>query len=262
MSAAGKLAGRHALVTGGGSGIGAAIAMTLAEAGATVTLAGRTIARLEASLATLPGPGRHGCVPIDVTDGESVRAGFAAAETERGPLDILIANAGAAPSAPYSRIDRAAWDQAMAVNATGAFLCMQAALPGMVKRGRGRVVAVASTAGLKGYGYVAHYVAAKHAVIGTVRALAAEVAGSPVTVNAVCPGFTETPLLDGAVDTIVAKTGRSADEARAALAKSNPQGRLVKPEEVADAVLWLVGDGAASVTGQAIVVAGGEVMAG
>lgn len=262
MSTGAHLAGRHALVTGAGSGIGATIAAALAQAGATVTLAGRRLDRLEALRPTLSGPDRHGSLAMDVTDAASVRDGFAAAERARGPVDILVANAGAAPSAPYTRIDRSAWDDALAVNLTGAFLCMQAAMPGMVKRGRGRVIAIASTAGLKGYPYVSAYVAAKHGLVGLVRALAMEVAGSPVTVNAVCPGFTETPLLDGAVETIVSKTGRSADEARAALARSNPQGRLVRPEEVADAVLWLAGDGAGSVTGQAIVVAGGEVMAG
>jgi NAD(P)-dependent dehydrogenase (short-subunit alcohol dehydrogenase family) len=154
------------------------------------------------------------------------------------------------------------WDATLALNLTGTFHCLRACAPAMQKRGRGRVVAVASTAGLVGYPYVSAYVAAKHGVIGLVRALALEYASAGVTVNAVCPGFTDTPLLDGAVGTIVAKTGRSADDARKTLARSNPQGRLVTPQEVADAVLWLVGDGASSVTGQAIVVAGGEVMAG
>lgn len=261
MSAAGRLAGRHALVTGAAGGIGAAIAAALAQEGATLTLAGRRADALDRLRASLPGTG-HGTATFDVTDEAAVTGAFEAAEGARGPLDVLVANAGAAPSAPFSRTGRDLWDATLALNLTGTFHCLRACAPGMHKRGRGRIVAVASTAGLAGYPYVAAYVAAKHGVIGLVRALALEYAASGVTVNAVCPGFTDTPLLAGAVDTIVSKTGRSADEARTALAKSNPQGRLVTPQEVADAVLWLAGDGASSVTGQAIVVAGGEVMAG
>jgi NAD(P)-dependent dehydrogenase (short-subunit alcohol dehydrogenase family) len=150
----------------------------------------------------------------------------------------------------------------MNVNFMGVVHATQAVLPGMIERRRGRVIAIASTAGLKGYAYVSAYSAAKHAVIGLVRSLALETAKSGVTVNAVCPGFTETPLVARAVETIVAKTGRSEELAKAELVKSNPQGRLVRPEEVADAVLWLASPGAAAINGQAIVVAGGEVMVG
>ncbi len=262
MSGAGRLARRHALVTGAAGGIGSAIATALAAEGAALTLAGRRADALEALRAALPDPARHGVAVFDVTQEDAVAQAFAQAEAARGPLDILVANAGAAPSAPFARTDRTLWDATLSLNLTGVFHCLRAAVPGMQQRGRGRVVAVASTAGLVGYPYVAAYVAAKHGVIGLVRALALELARSGVTVNAVCPGFTDTPLIDAAVDTIVAKTGRSADDARASLARSNPQGRLVSPQEVADAVLWLVGDGASAVTGQAIAVAGGEVMAG
>jgi NAD(P)-dependent dehydrogenase (short-subunit alcohol dehydrogenase family) len=262
MSGAGRLAGRHALVTGAAGGIGSAIAAALAAEGARVTLAGRRAEALDAARAPLPDPSRHGIAAFDVTDEAGVGRAFAAAEAERGPLDILVANAGAAPSAPFAKTDRALWDATLALNLTGTFHCFRAAAAGMQPRGRGRIIAVASTAGLVGYPYVSAYVAAKHGVVGLVRALALELATSGVTVNAVCPGFTDTPLIDQAVETIVAKTGRSAEDARRTLARSNPQGRLVAPAEVADAVLWLAGDGASAVTGQAIAVAGGEVMAG
>jgi NAD(P)-dependent dehydrogenase (short-subunit alcohol dehydrogenase family) len=262
MRGGGRLSGRHALVTGAAGGIGAAIAAALARDGATVTLAGRRMDALEQLRGALPNPALHGVAVFDVTEEEAVSQAFGESEAARGPLDILIANAGAAPSAPFGRTDRALWDSTLALNLTGVFHCLRAAVPGMQQRGRGRVVAVASTAGLVGYPYVSAYVAAKHGVVGLVRALALELATSGVTVNAVCPGFTDTPLIAGAVDTIVAKTGRTAEDARRTLARSNPQGRLVTPEEVADAVLWLAGDGASAVTGQAIAVAGGEVMAG
>jgi NAD(P)-dependent dehydrogenase (short-subunit alcohol dehydrogenase family) len=262
MNGGGRLSGRHALVTGAAGGIGAAIVLALAREGAAVTLAGRRRDALERLRQSLPGPDRHGVAVFDVTDEDAVSRAFAESEYARGPLDVLLANAGAAPSAPFGRTDRTMWDATLALNLTGVFHCLKAAVPGMQQRGRGRIVAVASTAGLVGYPYVSAYVAAKHGVVGLVRALALELATSGVTVNAVCPGFTDTPLIAGAVDTIVAKTGRTAEDARRTLARSNPQGRLVTPAEVADAVLWLAGDGASAVTGQAIAVAGGEVMAG
>ncbi|MCZ8106765.1 MAG: SDR family NAD(P)-dependent oxidoreductase [Burkholderiales bacterium] len=262
MSDGNRLSGRHALVTGAAGGIGAAIAGALARDGAAVTLAGRRKDALEQLRMALPNPALHGVAVFDVTAEDAVSRAFTESEVARGPVDILIANAGAAPSAPFGRTDRALWDSTLALNLTGVFHCLKAAVPGMQQRGRGRIVAVASTAGLVGYPYVSAYVAAKHGVVGLVRALALELATSGVTVNAVCPGFTDTPLIAGAVDTIVAKTGRTAVDARRTLARSNPQGRLVTPEEVADAVLWLAGDGASAVTGQAIAVAGGEVMAG
>lgn len=255
------LSGLHAFVTGAGSGIGAASARSLALAGARVSLAGRRPGPLQETAAAL-GALAGAVVEMDVTDGDAVAAGIAAASDGHGAIDILINNAGQAASAPFDRVDVAQWQAMLAVNLTGAFLVTRAVLPQMAKRGRGRVIMIASTAGLTGYAYVAPYVAAKHGVIGLTRALAHEYARSGVTINAVCPGFTDTPLVDRSVETITAKTGRTADEARAALAKGNPQGRLVRPEEVADAVVWLASPAAAAINGQAIAVAGGEVMTG
>jgi NAD(P)-dependent dehydrogenase (short-subunit alcohol dehydrogenase family) len=252
-----KLAGRHALVTGGGRGIGAAVARALTGAGAVVTVIGRTQASLESLIAS---GGAAGWEQADVTDAAAVGAAFARAEAARGPLDILVNNAGAAESAPFGRTDRALWDRMLAVNLTAVYEATHAVLPGMVARGWGRVVTIASTAGLTGYPYVAAYVAAKHGVVGLTRALAREVATSGVTINAVCPGYTETDLLSASIATIMRKTGRDEAQARATLARSNPQQRLVQPEEVAAAVLFLCGPGSDAMTGQAIAVAGGEVM--
>src|SRR5712671_5528056 len=245
----------HALVTGGGRGIGREIAAALSRAGATVTVLGRD----RAALGDLVAAGvAHGAVIADVADQAAMNSAVAEAAA-RQPIDILVANAGAAESAPFGRSDPALFQRMMDVNFMGVVHATQAVLPGMLERRRGRVVAIASTAGLKGYAYVSAYSAAKHAVIGLVRSLALETARSGVTVNAVCPGFTETDLLEGSIDNIMRKTGRSRKQATAELAKHNPQGRLVAPSEVADAVLWLCGEGASSVTGQAIAVAGGEV---
>ncbi|TPQ47707.1 3-hydroxyacyl-CoA dehydrogenase [Prosthecomicrobium hirschii] len=257
---AGLLQDKVALVTGGAQGIGLAVARAFLAEGAAVAIADVRADVLEAAAAGLPG--RVLPVTLDVTDEAAIAAAAEQAEAAHGPVDILVANAGAAASGPFDKTERATWDAMLAVNLTGVWLTTRAFLPGMVKRRSGRVIAIASTAGLVGYPYVAAYVAAKHGVVGLVRALALEVARKGVTVNAVCPGFTETDLVAQSVATIVAKTGRSADEARAELAKSNPMGRLVTPEEVADAILWLAGQGAASINGQAIAVAGGEVMTG
>jgi NAD(P)-dependent dehydrogenase (short-subunit alcohol dehydrogenase family) len=252
------LTGRHALITGGGTGIGAAIARTLAGAGASVSVAGRRAAPLQAVAAELPGAKAF---VADVTSEADTEAMVAAARAVHGPIDILIANAGAAESAPAPKIDLAHWQRMLAVNLTGAFLSARAALPDITRREAAtrRLVFIASTAGLKGYPYVAAYCAAKHGVVGLARALAAELAPRGVTVNAVCPGFTETSLLDASLAKIMAMTGRSEAEARAELVRLNPQGRLVKPEDVAQAVLWLCTPAAEAITGQAISVSGGEV---
>ncbi len=199
-------------------------------------------------------------VLFDVTNEAAVEEGHTTATQRFGPVDVLINNAGAADSSPFARTTSDAWHAMLEVNLTGAFLMSRAVLPGMVERGWGRIVSIASTAGLKGYAYVAAYCAAKHGVIGMTRSLALEVAPKGVTVNVVCPGYTETELLSESVANIVDKTGASENEARAQLLESNPQGRFVSPEEVAEAVAWLVSSNAGAITGQAIVVAGGEVM--
>lgn len=256
------LAGKHALVTGGSRGIGFAVAQRLLGMGASVTLMGRSIASLEQAAAALEGSGKVAVVSGDISQQADVRRAFGQATDRFGPVDILVNNAGQAVSERFDRLDEAAWQQMIAVNLTGTFHCMQAALSDMLERRWGRIVNVASTAGLIGYPYVSAYCAAKHGVIGLTRALALETAKKGVTVNAVCPGYTETEIVHEAVANITKKTGMSAEQAKAKLAERNPQGRLIQPGEVADAVAWLCLPGAAAINGQAIPVDGGEVMAG
>ena len=245
----------HALVTGGGRGIGRAVAATLARAGATVTVLGRNRATLDEAVAA---GDAHFAVVADVADQAAINAAISDAAGHQ-PIDILIANAGIAESAPFAKSDAALFRRMMDVDFMGVVHVIQAVLPAMKDRPYGRIVAVASTAGLKGYAYASAYSAAKHAVVGLVRSLALELASTRVTVNAVCPGFTDTDLLAGSIDNIMRKTGRSHEQAVADLSRHNPQGRLVSPAEVADTVLWLCSEGAGAVTGQAIAVAGGEV---
>jgi 3-hydroxybutyrate dehydrogenase len=245
----------HAVVTGATRGIGREIAAQLTKAGAVVTALGRQRAALDDLVAE--GSARFSAI-ADVTDQAAVSAAMREAAA-RQPIDILIANAGAAESSSFAKSDAALFQRMMDVNFMGVVHSIQAALPSMRERPHGRIIAIASTAGLKGYGYVSAYAAAKHAVIGLVRSLALELATTRVTVNAVCPGFTDTDLVAGSIDTIMKKTGRDRAQAIAELTKHNPQGRLVSPAEVADPVLWLCGEGAAAITGQAIVVAGGEI---
>jgi 3-hydroxybutyrate dehydrogenase len=240
---------RHAVVTGGGSGIGAAIARRLLAEGLRVTLMGRSLERLQQACAELGDVAVQAC---DVADEASVSAAFAAV----GDVDVLVNNAGQVETAPLARTSFELWQRMLNVNLTGTFLCSRAVLPAMLARQQGRIVNVASTAALKGYAYVAAYCAAKHGVLGLTRALALEVAAKGVTVNAVCPGYTETDIVAQAIENIVAKTGRTPQQARAELAQVNPQARLIEPQEVAATVAWLVG--AASVNGQAIAVCGGE----
>lgn len=242
---------KQAVVTGGGSGIGAAVAKRLLADGWRVTLMGRSLERLRAQHAELGDVAIQVC---DVSDESSVSAAFAAV----GDVDLLVNNAGQVETAPLHKTSLELWQRLLNVNLTGTFLCSRAVLPGMLARKQGRIVNVASTAALKGYAYVAAYCAAKHGVLGLTRALALEVATKGVTVNAVCPGYTETDIVANAVDTIAVKTGRTPEQARAELAKANPQGRLIQPEEVADTVAWLAAS--PGVNGQAIAVCGGETM--
>lgn len=252
-----RLKDTHAVVTGGGSGIGAAVAHALAAEGARLTLVGRRRQALEATAATLPGA----CIaPADVADRTAVDDAFAAARAAHGPIAILVNNAGIAPSAPFARVTAEAWRETMAVNLDALFHCCQSALPDLLAAETGRIVTVASTAGVKGYGYTAPYVASKHGAIGLMRALAAEYATTGLTANAVCPGFTDTDIVGRAVANIQSKTGRSEADALAELTRFNPQKRLIDPAEVAGTVLWLCLPASRSVTGQAVMVAGGEVM--
>lgn len=252
------LNGQHALVTGAGQGIGEAIARQLLERGALVTVLGRRAEPLQKLVGEYSG--RCQMVLADVADESQINTAFSQAVSAQGAINILINNAGQASSAPFMKMDAAHWQQMLNVNLTGTMLCIQQVLPTMVQAGYGRIVNVASTAGLMGYAYVAAYVAAKHGVVGLTRALALEFAQKGITVNAVCPGYTETEIIKTSIERVVAKTGRTPEQALAEFVKGNPQGRLVQPQEVADAVLWLCGKGANSITGQSIAVAGGEVM--
>jgi NAD(P)-dependent dehydrogenase (short-subunit alcohol dehydrogenase family) len=262
VSATPPLAGEHAVVTGGSRGIGAVIAEALTAAGARVTVMGRDARDLEVTAARLAGDTRADvrAVACDVSDAAAVESAFTDAAAGLGLISILVNNAGQSHAAPAHEMSLEAWQRQIDVNLTGTFLCAQRVLPGMLSARRGRIVNIASIAGLKGFALVAGYCASKHGVIGLTRALALETARHGITVNAVCPGYTEdTGMLQSAVDNLMRAKGRTAEEARAALTRPSPRGTLVTPAEVASVVVWLCSPGASAITGQAIAVAGGEV---
>lgn len=248
---------KHAIITGAGGGIGSAIATQLDSQGVKLSLLGRNIAKLEAVANTLANA--HSVV-ADVTDENAVQQALDTARSKFGPIDILVNNAGVAKSYPYLKQTTEDWREIMAVNLDGVHFCTHAALPDMLTQGWGRVINIASVAAQTGAAYVAAYVSAKHAVLGLTRSLALEFATKNITVNAVCPGYTDTNIVRTAIDNIVQKTGRSHEQALQELVKTNPQKRLIQPEEVAHTVGWICQPGSAGITGQAISVAGGEVM--
>lgn len=252
------LDGKHALVTGAGRGIGAAISAELARLGATVTLTGRSPEPLDEQRKQLSG--NHFATTMDVTSEASIEEAVDQAVRVNGPIHILVNNAGIAGSHAFQDGDTDLWRDMLDVNLLGTVRCIRGVLPGMRAANEGRIVNISSTAGLTGYSYVTAYSAAKHAVVGLTRSLALELARTGITVNAVCPGFTETDLLAGSIDNIMQQTGRSEDDARRSLERFNPQGRFVQPDEVAAAVGWLCLPSSSAITGQTIAVAGGEVM--
>jgi NAD(P)-dependent dehydrogenase (short-subunit alcohol dehydrogenase family) len=254
-----SLEGKHAVVTGASRGIGAAIAAVLVAEGMRVTLLGRDAVALGRVSQDLGGPAHAVALPSEISDSASVTAAFAAARGRFGPVQVLINNAGQAASAKFTDTDETLWNRLLGVNLTGTYLCSRQAIPDMLKSGFGRIVNVASIAGLRGAAYISAYVASKHAVIGLTRSLALEYATRNITVNAVCPGYVDTDIVKNAIANITKKTGRSESEALATLVATNPQGRLIESPEVADAVLWLCRPGSESITGQSIVLSGGEV---
>ena len=247
-----SLNGKRALVTGGGTGIGAAIALGLAQQGVFVTITGRRASPLEETAALSD---NIDWAVMDVTDEASVLDTIAAA----GQVDIVIANAGVAETQPLKKTDLDWWNRVLAINLTGVMLCLRETVPGMADRGWGRAIAISSVAGLHGFKYGGAYAASKHGVLGLVKSVSDEVMAKGVTVNALCPGYVETPIVDRGAANITAKTGMDDDAARQSLADLNPFGRLITVEEVAAAALWLCGPGSGAVTGTAIPINGGQV---
>jgi 3-hydroxybutyrate dehydrogenase len=257
------LHGRGAVVTGAGRGIGEAVAMALAGAGVRVVLAARSVDQLASVADAISASGGEAhVVACDVTDERSVASLAAAARSRLGEVHILVNNAGIALSAKLENTSLADWNRVLAVNATGTFLCMRAFLPAMIEQEWGRIVNVASVAGLAGSRYIGAYAASKHAVIGLTRAVAQDVAGSGVTVNAVCPAFVDTPMTEQTVANVAARTGSSREEALAMVLSSAQQPRLVTPAEVAAAVLSLCDVSAAAINGEARILDGGDMIDG
>ncbi|HVF39550.1 MAG TPA: SDR family NAD(P)-dependent oxidoreductase [Gemmatimonadaceae bacterium] len=256
------LEGKHAVITGGSRGIGGAIAHALARRGASLTIMSRAAVRLERQAATIRGElgTRVNAIECDVTDATAIKESFARAVSETGPIEILVNNAGAAEGAPFSQTTRELWDRMISVNLTSTYACAAEVLPAMLSAKSGRIVNVSSTAGLRGYKTMTAYCAAKHGVIGLTRALALETAKHGITVNAVCPGYTDTELTDNSVEKLASVFGKSLEEARAMLVATVPRGSLITPEEVAGAVEWLCGPASLAVTGIALPVAGGEIL--
>lgn len=252
---------RHVVITGAARGIGAAIAQALAHTGARLTLMGRHAEALQALAQQLSGEVH--IETVDVSQAHAVQRAFEGAVRRLGPVHVLVNNAGQASSEPFEKTDLALWQQMLNVNLTGTYLCTQAALPSMKDAAAqgipGRIINIASTAGLKGYAYVSAYTAAKHGVVGLTRALALELGPQNITVNALCPGYTETDIVKDAVHFIIQKTGKTESEARARMTARNPQKRMVQPKEVAQSVVWLCSEGSQAINGQAIAIDGGEL---
>lgn len=255
-----KLEGTHAVVTGGGSGIGLAIASALLDQGVRVSLMGRSLDKLEAATNGLNKPDQLCAISCDVTNSDAVEASFTKAIRKFGAIDILINCAGAAPTKAFHKLSTEEWNQVIAVNLNGVFNCTSEVINSMREHKSGRIINIASTASLKGYAYVSAYCAAKHGVLGMTRALALETAKHGITVNAICPGYTDTDIIRDAVKNIVATTDRTEEQALTEFTKTNPQGRLIDPDEIASTVIWLCSENSRSITGQAISVSGGEVM--
>ena len=252
----------HAVITGGGRGIGAGIAEALARCGASVSLIGRNAEVLQATANRISKDYgvRVATASADVADEAAVQKAMAAVRSALGAPTILVNNAGMAVSAPFLKSDSSFWRRVLDIDLMGSVYCTQAVLPAMLESKWGRIVNIASTAGVTGLAYITTYCAAKHAMVGLTRSLAIETARTGVTVNAVCPGYTDTDMTAQSISNIMQKTGRSREEAVASLVSRNPQGKLIRPVEVADTVVWLCGESASSVTGQSIVIAGGELM--